>query len=305
MGAALIAAGMVLLPGPAAAQPVGVAEPGGVTPIERAAPVPSIDAGPERIAVVGAHDMTGRAVVARNRAAAGQISHVLADPASGWLRDILINNVPGLALGDQLVTVPWTSVVASPASATVALTLTMSELATAPRIRDISIASTGRPEVTAQVFEFDTGDAGTGQPPPPITIEHPPPPPGVLALPSGRVVPTTTGPPVLVSAASLSGIGVTNQDGRPLGEIGEAMLDLEHSHVAYVLIAEGGLRTPRNWLPVPIQILVASGNGYAVAVEDFWLRQVAPLPGPQPPSAVGSAWLKALYANYGLPPYWR
>jgi hypothetical protein len=115
----------------------------------------------------------------------------------------------------------------------------------------------------------------------------------------------TAGPPVLVSAHALRGVAVSDQEGQKIGEIGPVMVDLAHSHVAYLLIAEGGLGSAKDWLPVPVEVLVPSGNAYALGVETFWLRQVPPLTSASPPGAVGSAWLEALYVNYGIEPYWR
>jgi hypothetical protein len=183
------------------------------------------------------------------------------------------------------------------------LAVTSAELAAAPRIRDLSLASGMRPEITALIFDFDNGIAGSGAPPA-VDLTDPPPPPDLLVLPAGPRRTETAGPPVLISALELHGVAVTHQDGRPLGEIGQVLIDLDHRHVAYLLVAEGGLRAPQAWLPVPIEVLVPSGNGYALGADDFWLRQVPPLSGPDPPGTVGSAWLKALFVTYGVPPYW-
>jgi sporulation protein YlmC with PRC-barrel domain len=286
----------VSLPAPALAQ-----LDGRVSPTERSTPIPSPDAGTERIAVIGADDLAGRSLVASDGDPAGRIAHVLIDPASGAIRAALVDSVPGLSLDGEGLVVPWSRLTPSPAGRAMGLAMTGSELAAAPRFRDLRFAAGARPEVTAQIFDFTTGSAA----PSPVDTTDPPPPKDFLVLPSGPRTTDTAGPPVLVSARELHGVSVTDQDGQALGEIERVMIDLEHGHAAYLLVAEGGVAAPRAWLPVPIEVLVPSGKGYALGVETFWLRQVPPLSSPNPPGTVGSAWLRGLYVNYGIDPYWR
>ncbi len=277
---------------------------GRVSPTQRSVPIPALDAGSERVTVVGADDLAGRSLVAKNGEAAGRIAHVLVDPVTGLVRAALVNEVPGVSLDRQSLVVPWSKLTPSAAGHTMDLAMPSAELAVAPRIRDLTFAAGTRPEVTAQIFDFSDGIAGS-EAPPPVDLTDPPPPADFLTLPSGPRTTVTAGPPVLVSAHELHGVAVTDQDGQALGQIGPVMIDLARGHVAYLLIAEGGLGAPKAWLPVPIEVLVPSGNGYALGVETFWLRQVPPLSSANSPGAVGSAWLEAIYANYGISPYWR
>jgi PRC-barrel domain len=214
------------------------------------------------------------------------------------VRDVLLTDVPGAGLEDQYAVVPWSGLALPTGSGPVKFNMTRAEVDASPRLHAFTIATASRPEVTAQIFSFDPLERAA---PPPLPAANPAPGQTEVPAPDGS---TTVGPPILVSANALRGVPVATQDGRPLGEIGQAVIDTAHGFVAYVLIAEGGLRAPRAWLPAPIQILTASGQGYALAVADFWLRQIPPLPGPQTPGAVSTDWLRGLYDLYDVPPYW-
>ncbi len=274
----------------------------GVPPAERSAPIPPVDSGPP-IAVVPASDLAGRPVLDRRGERAGRLAHILVDPATGRIRYAMIGDVPSgsFASGDAVPVVPWARLGPIPQAHAFRLDLDRSALLEAPRIH--GFASAIRPEVAAQILDFAAASGGSE--PPPTLQRDLPPPPDALRLPSNPATPETVGPPVLVSANAHAGVSVATQDGRPLGEIAEVLLDTASRQVAYVLVAEGGLRAPKAWLPVPVQILVPSPRGYSLAVETFWLRQVPPLQRPEPPSRIGSAWLAALYRNYGIEPYWR
>src|SRR5947209_4446131 len=131
---ACVVAFATLLPAIAAAQLDGVpTAPGG-----RTAPMPPIDAGRERIAVVAASDLVGRRLRDPSGAAAGELRHLLIDALSGRIRYVLVGAVPGLTLADQLIALPWSDLSPAPRGEAFALKRSRAALAQAPRVHDVT-----------------------------------------------------------------------------------------------------------------------------------------------------------------------
>lgn len=287
----LVLAALLLL----AAAPLARAD---VSPAARAMPIPRLDAGPP-VALLPADDLLGRAVLDWGGGFAGRLSHLLIDPADGRLRFALLRDVPGLVPGGDVV-VPWRLLRLGGPGEDVRLAAPLAELGHLPRLHGPLDAL--HPDITAQILDFDPGD----RPLDPTLSRSPPPPRGEIALPEGPPgAEATAGPPILVPADAMHNVPVATQEGRPIGTLGEVMIDPASARAAFALVAIGGPGRPRAWLPVPLPVLVAGATRYELAAADFWVRQVPPLLRPEPPRAVGAVWLTALYDTYGLKPYRR
>jgi sporulation protein YlmC with PRC-barrel domain len=58
------------------------------------------------------------------------------------------------------------------------------------------------------------------------------------------------------SATEVRGTEIESADGQFVGEVDRIMIDTDHGHVAYMLIARGGLLGgAEEWIPVPFDAL--------------------------------------------------
>jgi sporulation protein YlmC with PRC-barrel domain len=123
----------------------------------------------------------------------------------------------------------------------------------------------------------------------------------------GRGIVTTLFPPMYASATEVRGTEVESADGQFVGEIDRVMIDPDHGHVAYVLIAEGGtLGGSEAWIPVPFKALEWSPQGhYTLSVDRQQLTQVQALPKREMPAQVRAQQLERLYERFGVSPYWE
>jgi sporulation protein YlmC with PRC-barrel domain/nitrate reductase NapAB chaperone NapD len=72
----------------------------------------------------------------------------------------------------------------------------------------------------------------------------------------GRGIVTTLFPPMYASATEVRGTEIESADGQFVGEVDRIMIDTDHGHVAYMLIARGGLLGgAEEWIPVPFDAL--------------------------------------------------
>ena len=123
----------------------------------------------------------------------------------------------------------------------------------------------------------------------------------------GRGIVTTLFPPMYASATEVRGTEVESADGQFVGEIDRVMIDPDHGHVAYVLIAEGGmLGGSEAWIPMPFKALEWSPQGhYTLSVGQQQLAQVQGLPKREMPAQVRAQQLERLYERFGVSPYWE
>jgi hypothetical protein len=276
--------------GGAASQPLG--------------PWPGLNAGATQIPLRFAHELVALPVLSADGAPAGGLRHVFVATDSGAVRDIALGNPTSFSAEDQITLLRWSDVAAIDRRG-LHLSVTGTALAVAPRMREVSFPPNTRPEIVAEVFDFSvsaSGGSGSSEAPDPTDWTNPPLPADMPSVPTRTGVATTLAPPPMISAEALRGVAVVSQTGVPLGSIAGAALDIAHGYVAFVVVAEANAAGQR-FLPVPMQSLAPDAAGYAIAREDFWLRQVPRLAGPLP-AAVGSDWLQALYATFAVPPYW-
>jgi sporulation protein YlmC with PRC-barrel domain len=123
----------------------------------------------------------------------------------------------------------------------------------------------------------------------------------------GRGVVTTLFPPLYASATEELGTEVQSADGQFVGEIDRLMLDTDHGHVAYVLVAQGGiLGTTGEWIPVPFEALQSSPQAYyRLNIDEHQLQEARALPMRELPAHVRAQQLQKLYERYGVTPYWE
>jgi sporulation protein YlmC with PRC-barrel domain len=123
----------------------------------------------------------------------------------------------------------------------------------------------------------------------------------------GRGIVTTLFPPMYTSATEVRGMEVESADGQFVGDIDKIIIDTDHGHVAYVLIAPGGmLGGSEEWIPVPFEALQWSPQGYyTLGVDEQQLKQVQGLPKRELPAQVRAQQLEKLYERFGATPYWE
>jgi len=123
----------------------------------------------------------------------------------------------------------------------------------------------------------------------------------------GRGIVTTLFPPMYASATEVRGTEIESADGQFVGEIDRVMIDTDHGHVAYVLVARGGLvGGTEEWIPVPFDALQWSPQGhYTLTANEPQLRQVQGIPKRELPTQVRAQQLQKLYERYGVTPYWE
>jgi sporulation protein YlmC with PRC-barrel domain len=109
------------------------------------------------------------------------------------------------------------------------------------------------------------------------------------------------------SATEVRGMEVESADGQFVGDIDKIIIDTDHGHVAYVLIAPGGmLGGSEEWIPVPFEALQWSPQGYyTLGVDEQQLKQVQGLPKRELPAQVRAQQLEKLYERFGATPYWE
>jgi sporulation protein YlmC with PRC-barrel domain len=109
------------------------------------------------------------------------------------------------------------------------------------------------------------------------------------------------------TATEVRGTAVESTDGQYVGDIDKIMIDTDHGHVAYVLIAPGGvLSGPEEWLPVPFEALQWLPQGfYKLNVDAQQLKQVRGIAKQELPAQMRTQQLQKLYERFGVTPYWE
>jgi sporulation protein YlmC with PRC-barrel domain len=91
-------------------------------------------------------------------------------------------------------------------------------------------------------------------------------------------------------------------------DIDRVMIDVDHGHVAYVLLSVGGfLGIGNKLMPVPIEALswAADNDDYSLVLDRNRLMRVPVVPDTEAPHVVSGQDLASLYNAYGVKPYWR
>jgi sporulation protein YlmC with PRC-barrel domain len=111
--------------------------------------------------------------------------------------------------------------------------------------------------------------------------------------------------PIAQTDSQLLGQMVMSKDGATVGQIDELMVDVAKGRIAYVLLREKGyLGTGGKWLPVPLQAMKWTDNGYVVDVAASDLDSMKRLDRTTFPSWIRKSDLKKLYDQFDVDPYW-
>lgn len=122
-----------------------------------------------------------------------------------------------------------------------------------------------------------------------------------------KVYPTATARRVL-SASTLKGDKVVNNQGEDLGNIDDLMLDLEGGRIAYAVLSFGGFLGMGDKLfaiPWDAMTVDQENKQLVLNVDKNLLKQAPGFDKDNWPDMTDPAWGAELYSYYGYRPYWE
>lgn len=122
-----------------------------------------------------------------------------------------------------------------------------------------------------------------------------------------HVYPTATARRVL-SASTLKGDKVVNNQGEDLGNIDDLMLDLEGGRIAYAVLSFGGFLGMGDKLfaiPWDAMTVDQENKQLVLNVDKNLLKQAPGFDKDNWPDMTDPAWGAELYSYYGYRPYWE
>lgn len=264
------------------------------------------------INVASASDLIGRRVHDTRSRHTGTVEYLMIDAQNGDVLYALIGSGGALDISDNLIAVPWQAVELKRRALTVNKTL--DELKTAPHFSPDRLTELTQPAVVSLIHNHYLVPEGREQPgakqqqAPQGQQERQARQGSQPRLLIGREMITTLVEPILTTAQGMQGRQVTGMNGQMVGEIDQVLIDPDHGHVAYVLLAQAQfLGMGGQWLPVPFEALEwsMSNQNYLLTVSVDKLRRMPLLPRQTLPTRVPTANLQQLYAHYNVTPYWE
>jgi sporulation protein YlmC with PRC-barrel domain len=116
-----------------------------------------------------------------------------------------------------------------------------------------------------------------------------------------------TGHPEVLSATTLIGDEVRNNNGETLGKLEEIMIDLDEGRVAYAVLSFGGfLGVGDKLFAIPWEALMVDTQNKEIVfdVEKETLEQAPGFDKDNWPQTIDREWLVEVYTYYGYDPYW-
>lgn len=112
------------------------------------------------------------------------------------------------------------------------------------------------------------------------------------------------------SANALQNASVNAGDGESIGDIDEAMIDVDRGEIAYILLSRGGfLGLNQRWYVLPIEALEPAPykGGYRLTVDASTLLQEPAFSVDRQnlPTHVSASQLAEMYQRFGMQPYWE
>ena len=111
----------------------------------------------------------------------------------------------------------------------------------------------------------------------------------------------------VLSASTLIGDTVRNQQGEELGSLEEMMLDLDSGQVAYAVLSFGGfLGLGDKYFAIPWQAVSVDTENHEIVL-DVSKEKLENAPGFDKdnwPSTVDRSWVAEVHSYYGYDPYW-
>jgi sporulation protein YlmC with PRC-barrel domain len=111
----------------------------------------------------------------------------------------------------------------------------------------------------------------------------------------------------LIAASKVNGTKLYNRGHKHVGEVEEIMIDKVSGHVAYAVVAFGGifgLGETRRAIPWSVLHYDTKDDGYVADVDDSMLKDA---PNEIPAGDRYSRdldWNSRVYSHFGVPPYW-
>ncbi len=95
--------------------------------------------------------------------------------------------------------------------------------------------------------------------------------------------------------------------GAIVGQISRILISVDDGHIAYILLSRGGISgVGEEWVPVPAQALTWSSRDDAYMLKTPTGAQPPPsIQNGADPVEVRSDQLRALFAYYGVMPFWQ
>jgi sporulation protein YlmC with PRC-barrel domain len=116
-----------------------------------------------------------------------------------------------------------------------------------------------------------------------------------------------SGHPEVLSAGTLIGDNVRNNNGEDLGRLEEIMIDLDEGRVAYAVLSFGGfLGIGDKLFAIPWEALAVDTQNEEIVL-DVPKKVLENAPGFDKdnwPKTTDRAWLVEVYTYYGYDPYW-
>lgn len=113
--------------------------------------------------------------------------------------------------------------------------------------------------------------------------------------------------PEVLSAGSLIGDDVRNNNGEKLGKLEEIMIDLDEGKVAYAVLSFGGILGIGDKLfAIPWEALMVDTHNKEIVV-DIQKEVLEQAPGFDKdnwPKTIDRNWMLEVYTHYGYDPYW-
>jgi sporulation protein YlmC with PRC-barrel domain len=113
--------------------------------------------------------------------------------------------------------------------------------------------------------------------------------------------------PEVLSASTLIGDEIRNNNGETLGKLEEIMIDLDEGRVAYAVLSFGGfLGVGDKLFAIPWQALTVDTDNEEVVfdVQKDALEQAPGFDKDDWPETIDRDWLGEVFTYYGYEPYW-
>lgn len=266
-----------------------------------------------KLNVTSASDIVDRPVRDSQGRRAGTVKYIMIDAQNGDVLYAIIDAGMALNIGQNLVAVPWSAVDLQQQALMVNKTL--DELQAAPNFPPDQLARLSQPAVVSLVYDYyltpkDQAQQGFQQQERQTQQgmqkqQRQAAQPRILV---GREIVTTLVDPLLTSAQEIRGTQVESRDGEAVGEIDKVIIDPDHGHVAYVLLAQEESSSGKSqWMPVPFKALEWSmqNQNYTLQASTEQLQSMPRLPKQNLPAQVSAAHVRQLYTQFNLKPYWE
>lgn len=119
---------------------------------------------------------------------------------------------------------------------------------------------------------------------------------------------TTLDQPRVLSASTLAGDAVVNNQGDKLGKIEEFMIDLDLGRIAYAVLSFGGfLGLGEKLFAIPWEAfrLDTEKHEFILGVDKSILKNAPGFDKSNWPDFADRAWGAGIYGYYGYKPYWQ